>query len=101
MQIKKQPLHFPTAKSYVFRFLLLYLPITNLKKKRNVMLQFMAIGTTEIVLIVLAVVLLFGGKKIPELMKGIGQGVRSFKDGMKDVEKEINSTDEKKGDEKK
>ncbi|MBQ2413482.1 MAG: twin-arginine translocase TatA/TatE family subunit [Rikenellaceae bacterium] len=65
------------------------------------MLQFMAIGTTEIVLIVLAVVLLFGGKKIPELMKGIGQGVRSFKDGMKDVEKEINSTDEKKGDEKK
>ena len=65
------------------------------------MLQFMAIGTTEIVLIVLAVVLLFGGKRIPELMKGIGQGVRSFKDGMKDVEKEINSTDEKKGDEKK
>ena len=65
------------------------------------MLQFMAIGTTEIVLIVLAVVLLFGGKKIPELMKGIGQGVRSFKDGMKDVEKEINSTEEKKGDEKK
>ena len=65
------------------------------------MLQFMAIGTTEIVLIVLAVVLLFGGKKIPELMKGIGQGVRSFKDGMKDVEKEINSTDEKKGDDKK
>ena len=65
------------------------------------MLQFMAIGTTEIVLIVLAVVLLFGGKKIPELMKGIGQGVRSFKDGMKDVEKEINSTDEKKSDEKK
>ena len=49
------------------------------------MLQFMALGTTEIVLIVLAVVLLFGGKKIPELMKGVGQGVRSFKDGMKDV----------------
>ncbi len=65
------------------------------------MLQFMALGTTEIVLIVLAVVLLFGGKKIPELMKGIGQGVRSFKDGMKDVEKEINSTDEKKDEEKK
>ena len=53
------------------------------------MLQFMAIGTTEIVLIVLAVVLLFGGKKIPELMKGLGQGVRSFKDGMKDVEDEV------------
>lgn len=65
------------------------------------MLQFMAIGTTEIVLIVVVIVLLFGGKKIPELMKGVGQGVRSFKDGMKDVEKEINSTDEKKSDEKK
>jgi len=65
------------------------------------MLQFMALGTTEIVLIVLAVVLLFGGKKIPELMKGIGQGVRSFKDGMKDVEKEINATDDKKDEEKK
>ncbi|MBP3681829.1 MAG: twin-arginine translocase TatA/TatE family subunit [Rikenellaceae bacterium] len=65
------------------------------------MLQFMALGTTEIVLIVLAIVLLFGGKKIPELMKGVGQGVRSFKDGMKDVEKEINATDDKKSDENK
>lgn len=65
------------------------------------MLQFMALGTTEIVLLVLAVVLLFGGKKIPELMKGVGQGVRSFKDGMKDVEKEINATDDKKSDENK
>ena len=53
------------------------------------MLQFMAIGTTEIVLIVLAVVLLFGGKKIPELMKGLGKGVKSFKDGMKEIEKDI------------
>ena len=65
------------------------------------MLQFMAIGTTEIVLIVLAVVLLFGGKKIPELMKGVGQGVRSFKDGMKVVEKDINATDDKKSNENK
>ncbi|MBQ6690956.1 MAG: twin-arginine translocase TatA/TatE family subunit [Rikenellaceae bacterium] len=61
----------------------------------------MALGTTEIVLIVLAIVLLFGGKKIPELMKGVGQGVRSFKDGMKDVEKEINATDDKKSNENK
>ena len=65
------------------------------------MFLFIAFVTTEIVLIVLAVVLLFGGKKIPELMKGIGQGVRSFKDGMKDVEKEINATDDKKDEEKK
>jgi len=39
-------------------------------------------GTWEIVLIVLVIVLLFGGKKIPELMKGLGKGVRSFKDGL-------------------
>ena len=52
------------------------------------MLQFMALGTTEIVLIVLAIVLLFGGKKIPELMKGLGKGVRSFKEGMNSPEQE-------------
>ena len=48
------------------------------------------LGTGEIVIIALVVVLLFGGKKIPELMRGIGKGVRSFKDGMSDIEKEIN-----------
>jgi len=41
------------------------------------------IGTPEIILIVVVVLLLFGGKKIPELMKGLGKGVKSFKDGMK------------------
>lgn len=40
------------------------------------------IGTTEIIVIVLVVLLLFGGKKIPELMHGMGKGVKSFKDGM-------------------
>jgi sec-independent protein translocase protein TatA len=40
------------------------------------------IGGTEILLIVLLVLLLFGGKKIPELMKGVGKGVKSFRDGM-------------------
>ena len=45
------------------------------------------IGTTEIIVIVLLVLLLFGGKKIPELMKGLGKGVRSFKEGMNEVEK--------------
>jgi twin arginine-targeting protein translocase, TatA/E family len=49
------------------------------------------IGPWQIVIICLVVVLLFGGKKIPELMKGIGQGVKSFKAGMNEVEKEINS----------
>ena len=47
------------------------------------------IGMQEVLLIVLVVLLFFGGKKIPELMKGIGKGVRSFKEGMNYVEKEI------------
>ena len=51
------------------------------------------IGTWEIVAIVLVVLLLFGGKKIPELMKGLGQGVKSFKQGMNEVEKEIKDVD--------
>lgn len=44
------------------------------------------IGTTELVLIAVVALLLFGGKKIPELMRGLGAGVKSFKDGMKDGE---------------
>ena len=51
------------------------------------------IGTWEIVAIVAVVVLLFGGKKIPELMKGIGKGVKSFKEGINEVEKEIKDVD--------
>ena len=51
-------------------------------------------GTWEIVLIVLVILLLFGGKKIPELMKGLGKGVKSFKQGMNEVEKEIKDIDE-------
>lgn len=46
------------------------------------------LGMSEILVIALVVLLFFGGKKIPELMKGLGKGVRSFKDGMKEVEKE-------------
>ena len=47
------------------------------------------IGTGEILIVALVVLLLFGGKKIPELMRGLGKGVKSFKDGMNDVRKEI------------
>ena len=46
------------------------------------LLLFGNIGGTEILLIVLLVLLLFGGRKIPELMRGIGKGVKSFRDGM-------------------
>ncbi len=50
------------------------------------------IGMQEILIIALIVLLLFGGKKIPELMKGLGKGVRSFKDGMNSMTDE-NDTD--------
>ena len=49
------------------------------------------IGTGEIILIALVVLLLWGGKKIPELMKGLGKGVKSFKDGMNEIEKDLNN----------
>lgn len=52
------------------------------------------LGTGEIIIIALVVLLLFGGKKIPELMRGIGKGVKSFKDGMNDIEKHINAEPE-------
>lgn len=49
------------------------------------------LGMQEVIIIALIVLLLFGGKKIPELMKGLGKGVKSFKDGMKDVDEEVKS----------
>ena len=48
-------------------------------------LLFMNLGPTEILIIAFVVLLLFGGKKIPELMKGLGKGVKSFKEGMNEV----------------
>ena len=48
-----------------------------------------ALGAPEIILIALIVLLIFGGKKIPELMRGLGKGVTSFKKGLKDVDEEI------------
>ena len=52
------------------------------------------LGAPEIIIIALVVLLIFGGKKIPELMRGIGKGVRSFKEGINDVEKEIGSVED-------
>ena len=48
-----------------------------------------ALGWTEILLIAFVVLLLFGGKKIPELMRGLGRGVREFKDAKDNVKKEL------------
>ena len=60
------------------------------------LLLFGSFGLPEILLILLVVLLLFGGKKIPELMKGMGKGVRSFKEGMNGIEEESNKNSENK-----
>ena len=54
------------------------------------------LGTGEIVMIPIVGLLLFGGKKIPELMKGIGKGVKNFKDGVKGLEDDIKLDDTEK-----
>lgn len=54
------------------------------------------IGFQEILLVALIVLLFFGGKKIPELMKGLGKGVKSFKDGMKGEDVDVNDNDNEK-----
>ena len=48
------------------------------------------LGTGELILIALVVLLFFGAKRIPELMRGMGKGVKSFKEGLNDIEKQIN-----------
>ena len=58
------------------------------------LLIFQNLGVWEILIIAFIVLLLFGGKKIPELMHGIGKGVKSFKKGMNEVEEEINKAAE-------
>jgi len=47
------------------------------------------LGTQEIILIVIAILILFGGRKIPELMKGLGKGIREFNDAKSNVQREI------------
>ena len=57
----------------------------------NTLLLFpLAIHGWEWLVIALVILLLFGGKKIPELMRGLGKGLKSFKEGMKEVEKDVN-----------
>ena len=56
------------------------------------------IGLPEIIFIALIVLLFFGGKKIPELMRGLGKGMRSFKDGMNDIKDEVEKADPTKND---
>lgn len=63
----------------------------------DILLFLGGIGWGEIIVIALIVLLFFGGKKIPEMMKGLGKGVKSFKDGMngKDEDKEEDKKDKK------
>ena len=53
-----------------------------------------SLGAPEIILIALVVLLIFGGKKIPELMRGLGKGVKSFKEGVNEAKEEINKAKE-------
>ena len=52
------------------------------------------IGTTELIIIVVIVLLLFGGKKIPALMRGLGKGVKSFKEGINEIDDEVKKLDD-------
>ncbi|MCD8236999.1 MAG: twin-arginine translocase TatA/TatE family subunit [Prevotellaceae bacterium] len=54
--------------------------------------MFLGLGMPEVIVIMLVVLLLFGGKKVPELMKGLGKGVRSFKEGMNGLDNDEEQT---------
>lgn len=53
------------------------------------------LGTPEIIIIAIVVLLLFGGRKIPELMKGLGKGIKNFKEGVKGIEDDIEGDNDK------
>ncbi len=53
------------------------------------------LGTPEIILIAIVILVLFGAKKIPELMQGLGKGIKEFKKASSDIEKDITSVDDK------
>ncbi|MGM9841880.1 MAG: twin-arginine translocase TatA/TatE family subunit [Candidatus Limisoma sp.] len=59
------------------------------------------LGTGELIIILVIILLLFGAKKIPDLMKGLGRGVRSFKEGMNEVKNDIEAPADDKKEEKK
>lgn len=61
---------------------------------------FFNLGTSEIILIVFVILLLFGAKKIPELMRSVGNGINSFKQGMNDMTDELNNPRDKKSSDK-
>jgi len=60
----------------------------------NAILLFMGLGMQEMLLIGLVILVFFGARKIPEFMKGLGRGVREFKDGIKEVKKDSEASSE-------
>lgn len=60
----------------------------------NTLLFLGNLGTGEIIIIAIVVLLLFGGRKIPELMKGLGKGIKNFKEGVKGIEDDIQGDDD-------
>ncbi|MDD6772665.1 MAG: twin-arginine translocase TatA/TatE family subunit [Bacteroidales bacterium] len=58
------------------------------------------VGPTELIIILCIVLLIFGGKKIPELMKGVGKGVRSFKEGLNEIDEQVQPSEKKKEEKK-
>lgn len=67
----------------------------------NALILPLAIGAPQIILIVVVILLLFGGRKIPELMRGLGSGIKEFKDASKDDDKGATPEDGKVSEEKK
>jgi sec-independent protein translocase protein TatA len=65
----------------------------------RLLLAFLPSGS-EWIIILIVILLLFGGKKIPELMHGLGKGVKSFKDGMNEAKEELEKPDDKEGEKK-
>lgn len=79
----------------IFRIICVILSLNILVMISNILIG--VVGPWQVILIVAVILLLFGGKKIPELMKGLGQGIREFKEGMSgDSAKKENQSDEKK-----
>ncbi len=72
-------------KKYIFAFQIINMILSSL----NSIMLFSMPGGSEWILIILVVLLMFGGKKIPELMRGVGRGIREFNDAKSNVKSEI------------
>ena len=77
------------------------IPASHQLTKNDIDMTLLFLGTTEIIIIAAVVLLLFGGAKLPELMRGLGKGIREFKDASREVKKEINDEPNDKTEEQK